>query len=137
MALFYVALNTMFRGDIAPMKQVWSHAEDITYMGPMGGFEVGWPKVLASWEQQAKMNLGGKVSAERIRVIVGEHIAVAYNYERGENIGTNGRSQVVSIRATNLFRKERGAWKMIGHHTDLLSFMKKQPSSPNTDVLTQ
>jgi hypothetical protein len=30
----------------------------------------------------------------------------------------------VSIRATNLFRKESGAWKMIGHHTDLLPFLE-------------
>jgi ketosteroid isomerase-like protein len=32
----------------------------------------------------------------------------------------------VSIRATNLFRKENGAWKMIGHHTDLLPFLEKE-----------
>jgi len=30
----------------------------------------------------------------------------------------------VSIRATNVFRKEGGQWKMIGHHTDLLPFPK-------------
>jgi hypothetical protein len=29
----------------------------------------------------------------------------------------------VSIRATNLFRKEDGSWKMIGHQTDLLPFL--------------
>ena len=44
---FYSALNAMFAGDLAPMKKVWSHADDVTYMGPSGGFRVGWDQVLA------------------------------------------------------------------------------------------
>ena len=124
-ARFYVAVNTMFRGDIMPMKPVWSHAEDVTYMGPMGGFEVGWNQVLANWEQQTKMKLGGKVRPEGIRIAVGEHISVVQNYEKGENINVEGHRKLVSIRATNVFRKENGDWKMIGHHTDLLPFLDK------------
>jgi hypothetical protein len=31
-AQFYKALNSMFAGDLEPMKELWSHAEDITYM---------------------------------------------------------------------------------------------------------
>ena len=38
----------------------------------------------------------------------------------------DGKPQAVSIRATNLFRKEDGTWKMIGHHTDLLPFLAEQ-----------
>ena len=33
---FYTALNALFEGDVAPMVDVWSHAEDVTYMGPDG-----------------------------------------------------------------------------------------------------
>src|SRR5258706_10512270 len=40
-AQFYAALNTMFTGDLGPMKEVWSHTDDVTYMGPGGGFQVG------------------------------------------------------------------------------------------------
>ena len=82
---FYAALNTMFTGELGPMKDVWSHAGDVTYMGPAGGLQVGWNQVLKEWEA--------------------------------------GRE--VSIRATNLFRKEHGTWKMIGHHTDLLPFLNQ------------
>jgi len=42
---FYVALNKMFKGNIDPMKEVWSHADDVTYMGPTGGMKVGWELV--------------------------------------------------------------------------------------------
>lgn len=44
-AQFYAALNTMFTGNANPMKEVWSHADDVTYMGPGGGFQVGWGQV--------------------------------------------------------------------------------------------
>src|SRR5262249_2261154 len=111
---FYTALNVMFTGELGPMKDVWSHASDVTYMGPTGGFQVGWPQVLENWQAQAAMKLGGKVEAFDLKVTVGRDIAVTANMERGENTNAKGEPQKVSIRATNVFRKEGGAWKMIG-----------------------
>ena len=67
-AQFYSALNAMFTGALEPMKKVWSHAEDVTYMGPGGGFRVGWSEVLQDWEKQAAMKLGGKVEAVDMRL---------------------------------------------------------------------
>lgn len=122
---FYAALNAMFTGDLEPMKQIWSHGEDVTYMGPGGGFRVGWDAVLADWETQVAMNLGGEVHPENMRITVGRDLAVVSNNEIGENVGPDGEPQEVSIRATNVFRREGGAWKMIGHHTDLLPFIEE------------
>ena len=119
-AQFYAALNEMFTGELGPMKKVWSHADDVTYMGPGGGFQVGWSQVLKNWEAQAALKLGGKVEPADMRITVGAEIAVVSCYEKGENTNAKGETQKVSIRATNIFRKEKGEWKMIGHHTDLL-----------------
>lgn len=119
-AKFYSALNIVFTGDVEPMKAVWSHADDITYMGPMGGLEVGWSAVLSVWEDQASLKLGGEVVATDMRIMVGRDLAITQNYEEGENAGPSGEVLPVSIRATNIFRLEGGEWKMIGHHTDLL-----------------
>jgi len=124
-AEFYNALNSMFTGDLDRMKEVWSHADDVTYMGPGGGFQLGWSQVLGSWEAQAAMKLGGKVMPEQMRITVGRDIAITNNYEKGENINAGEKPQSVLIRATNIFRKEDGKWKMIGHHTDLLPFLEK------------
>jgi len=122
---FYASLNAMFTGDVAPMKQIWSHADDVTYMGPSGGIQVGWKKVCATWEAQAAMKLGGNIKPNEIRVTVGGDLAFVNCYELGNNLDAQGQPQQVSIRATNLFRKENGEWKMIGHHTDLLPFLEK------------
>jgi len=124
-AQFYSALNTLFTGDATPMQEVWSHADDVTYMGPGGGFQVGWAAVLGNWKAQAAMKLGGKVAAADMRMTVGRDIAVTHNYENGENSSANGELRKVSIRATNVFRKEGGKWKMVGHHTDLLPYLSK------------
>jgi ketosteroid isomerase-like protein len=121
---FYAALNAMFKGDIAPMKTVWSHADDVAYMGPGGSIKIGWSKVLKDWESQAARKLGGKVSPKDTHFTVGEEIAVMYTLESGENTNIGGKAEKVAIRATNLFRKEGGAWKMIGHHTDRLAGIK-------------
>ncbi len=123
---FYSALNVMFTGNVEPMKAVWSHSNDVTYMGPGGGFQKGWKDVLASWEQQAALKLGGQVMPQDMRVTVGRDIAITHNYEIGENIDKVGNRQKLSIRATNVFRKEGGQWKMIGHHTDLLPYLEKK-----------
>jgi len=122
-AQFYAALNEMFTGELAQMKKVWSHADDVTYMGPGGGFQVGWNQVLKNWEAQAALKLGGKVEPADLRITVGTEIAVVSCYEKGENTNAKGETQKVSIRATNIFRKENGEWKMIGHHTDLLPYL--------------
>jgi ketosteroid isomerase-like protein len=122
---FYSALNTMFTGDVNPMKEVWSHANDVTYMGPGGGVQVGWDQVLKNWEEQAAMKLGGKVEPTEMRITVGQDLAIVSDIEKGENTNAAGKVAKVSIRATNLFRKEGGKWKMIGHHTDLLPYLEK------------
>lgn len=123
---FYEALNQMFTGDLALMKEVWSQKDDVTYMGPGGDFQVGWAKVSAEWERQASMKMGGKLEAADLHVTLGANggMATVCNYEKGENKNNKGEMRKVFIRATNTFRKENGNWKMVGHHVDLLSNFK-------------
>jgi ketosteroid isomerase-like protein len=122
---FYSALNVLFTGELGLMKKLWSHKDDVTYMGPAGGFRLGWKQVLADWETQAALRLGGKVEPKEMRITVGRDLAIVNNYEIGQNVMADGKPQEVKIRATNLFRNENGKWKMIGHHTDLLPFLQK------------
>ena len=120
---FYVALNALFTGDAEPMKAVWSHKDDITYMGPVGDYRMGWKSVEEEWDAQAAKKLGGKVGPQQVRISAGRDVAVVSCYEVGEN-QVDG-AQPVKIRCTSIFRKEGGKWKMIGHHTDTLPFLQK------------
>jgi ketosteroid isomerase-like protein len=122
-ATFHEALNSLFTGDAAPMKAIWSHADDVTYMGPTGAKQVGWSQVEPHWDKQAAKKLGGKVDAVDVHVTASPQLGVAVYYEKGENI-IDGQVQPVSIRATTTFRKENGQWKVIGHHTDTLAYLQ-------------
>ena len=122
---FYAALNRLFAGEVEPMKAVWSHADDVSYMGPTGQFDRGWPAVLKDWEGQAAMKLGGKVEPSEMRVIAGSDLAVVSCYEVGENTNAAGKVEQVKLRATSIFRKEGGLWKMVGHQTDKLPYLAK------------
>jgi len=117
---FYKALNEIFTGSNSLMKEVWSHADDINYMGPMGEMFIGWQDILKVWDEQAALKLGGKIEPQNINYVFGTDLAATHNYEIGENTNVHGKTEKVSIRVTNLFRKEDGVWKMIGHHTDIL-----------------
>ena len=103
---FYEALNTMFTGEVGPMLQ--------------GGLYVGWENVRPQWEIQAAAKLGGTIKPEEMQIFVGQNLAVVQDFEMGENLNIEGKTVQVSLRATNIFRKEDGQWKMISHQTDLL-----------------
>jgi ketosteroid isomerase-like protein len=123
-ATFHEALNKLFTGDAAPMKASWSHADDVTYMGPTGTKQVGWSQIEPYWDKQASRKLGGKVDAVDVHVTASPQLGVAVYFEKGENI-IDGKVQPVSIRTTTTFRKENGQWKVIGHHTDTLAYLEQ------------
>jgi hypothetical protein len=48
---WYVALNAMLKGDPEPFAALYSHADDVTYMGAEGGMRVGWAAAYADWKE--------------------------------------------------------------------------------------
>jgi ketosteroid isomerase-like protein len=94
-------------------------------MGPNGKFEHGWSEVLKNRQGQAAMKLGGNVEPAEVQTIIGRDLAVVSDYEVGENTNAEGKVAQLKLRATNIFRKEGGQWKMIGHHTDTLPYLAK------------
>ncbi len=122
---FYSALSQLFTGDLAPMEALWSHRNDVTYMGPAGGFRVGWDAVRKDLASQAAMKLGGSIKPRQVKITAGSELATVSNMEVGSNV-IGGKKSVVSLRATSIYRKENGQWKMIGHHTDLIPAMEKK-----------
>ena len=121
---FQSALNILFTGDAAPMKAIWSHADDATYMGPAGGLQVGWSQIEPYWDKQAGRKLGGKVVADGVHLVTSGDLAVARYYEKGENV-IDGKPQPVSIRTSTVLRRETGQWKVIHHQTDALAYLQK------------
>ena len=99
--------------------EVWSHGSDVATMHPLDGRETGWKEVRASWEQGAQAFSEGQVSLEELVVVpLSEDVAYTLGTEQGQ--ATLGEETVsIDWRATSIYRREEGEWKMGHHHTDV------------------
>lgn len=114
---FYAALNSMLNGDAGPMGDIWSHEDDVSTMHPLGGRELGWDDVRASWEGAAEAFSGGSVNVTDL--VVRSLGDAAYTLGVEQLDATVGEETIQSeFRVTNLYRREAGTWKMVHHHTD-------------------
>jgi len=120
---FYSALNILFTGNGQPMKDAWSHTDDITYMGPDGLYLIGWGNIEPMWNSVATLKLGGRVNPQKLHTVIGVDMALINCIEVGEN-EVNGKAEKVSIRSSTVLSKKSGTWKVIAHQTDLLGYMK-------------
>ena len=115
---FYAGLNRMLNGDAAPLADIWSHSTAVTAMHPIGGRQVGWDAVRGSFEQVAHVASDGKVELkDRLIQVVGD-VAYELGIERGQ-FKIAGNPVSIEQRATNIYRREAGAWRVVHHHTDL------------------
>lgn len=120
---FYLALQGILDGDALPMENIWSHAKDVSYLGPQGKILIGRDQILSAWREQAKMGIRGTIKPGPLHTIIEGNIAIIQNDEQGTN-HFNGKKENVHIRATTIFRLEDGTWKLISHHTDLIPSFK-------------
>jgi ketosteroid isomerase-like protein len=115
---FYAALNRMANGDASPLADIWSQGADVTTMHPIGGREVGWDKVHASFAQVAEIASEGRIRLDDQLIRVMGDVAYELGSERGQ---AKFAGQQVSLdhRVTNIYRREAGSWKLVHHHTDV------------------
>jgi hypothetical protein len=67
---FYAALNSTLNGDCTPMADVWSRNPEVSAMHPIGGTEIGWGEIRASWENLAKICSNGTVELRDQRIFL-------------------------------------------------------------------
>lgn len=115
---FYAALNRMANGDASGMEKIWSHDAAATAMHPIGGREVGWDAVRASFEQVAHAASNGTIEMTDRDIHVSGDVAYEIGVERGQ-VTLAGEAVRIEHRVTNVYQREAGEWKLIHHHTDI------------------
>ncbi len=114
---FYSALNAMLDGDASAMADVWSHDGNVSTMHPLGGREIGWDAVRGSWEGAAQAFSEGTVEVSDLEVHDLGDVAYTVGVERVD--AKAGDTEIRGeFRATNIYRRDGDAWKMVHHHTD-------------------
>lgn len=115
---FYTGLNRMANGDGSPLADIWSHSSVVTAMHPIGGREVGWDAVRASFEKVAELASEGKIELKDQFIRVAGDVACEAGIEHG-HLKLAGQQVTIEHRVTNIYQREAGAWKIVHHHTDI------------------
>jgi ketosteroid isomerase-like protein len=108
------------KGNPEPVKERWSHREDVSVANPYGPPVRGWEQVAKTIEHASSLRSDGEfVGSEIVAKYVTPELAYVVQIERAEaKIG--GREDVTpyAVRATNIFRPENGEWKVVHRHAD-------------------
>ena len=116
------AQNAFQREDAEPIKTLWSHADDVTLFGALGGHERGWAAIGSRLSQVARMNTGGAhQGADVLATIVGTDLALMVRIEHIADSGAGaGAGAITHLRVTHSVRCESGGWRIVNRHADPL-----------------
>jgi ketosteroid isomerase-like protein len=117
---FHLAQGELIKGNPEPVKKLTSHRDDVTLANPLGPPAHGWDEVAAATDRAAaQFRDGENIGFEVIEKYVTPQLAYVLRIERAK-AKVGGREDVTSItlRATMIFRPEKGEWKVVHRHAD-------------------
>ena len=115
---FYAAGNQMLAGDCAPYAAIWSEGDDISHLGPTGALCMGRAAVFEQFARESGMGFEGTLVADDRRFVESAEMGYMVCVERTSGMTQTGEVIGIDIRATTIFRKEAGHWRVVHHHTD-------------------
>ncbi len=110
-------------GDPTLWKQHASHRDDATIVGGFGGpGEKGWAAVSAryDWASSQYKSREAALKVEYLSIVVSGDLGYTVAVERQEGVRVGDQPTPIkrALRATQIFRKEDGAWKLLHRHAD-------------------
>jgi ketosteroid isomerase-like protein len=116
--LFYDAFNSALKGNLDPMSAVWSHRPDVSDLDTDGGRATGWNEVRANFQNMVRVYPDGHIAPQDMLIVADGDTGFSVVTETGQLRSADGPMVKFSQRATNIFRREDGQWKLIHHHAD-------------------
>jgi ketosteroid isomerase-like protein len=117
---YYRAQREFLRGNPDPVKNLFSHREDVTLANPYGPPVRGWQKVAKAIEHAASLRSDGTfLGWQIVAKYVSAELAYVVQIERAEaKIGAREDITPLTVRSTMIFRPEDGEWKVAHRHAD-------------------
>ena len=113
------AITQQSQGHPEPFLELWSRADDVSIMAAVGGYQVGFDQVNKLLTAASKTQHFESWSAENLATTVGDDLAFSVELEHyGRHV--DGEKEEMTLRATQIYRREGGAWKVIHRHGDVL-----------------
>ena len=119
---YHLALGEFMKGDPEPVWKLHSHREDVTLANPRGGIAHGWEQVAKRMADVASGRREGEMSFEVVERFVSPELACVVQMERAKaKFGASEDVTTYALRATILFRREEGTWKVAHRHADTVT----------------
>jgi hypothetical protein len=120
------ALRQHTGGNPRPFLELWSRAGDVSLMGGVGGHQVGIDNVTELLTAAAKTLNYETWSAENLAIGFGETLGFTVELERlTRHVGDE--EEEMRLRATSIYLRENGAWRVIHRHGDSLMTVEIDP----------
>ncbi len=120
---YHAGLDPFARGDPMPIKEIYSHGDDVTLANPFGPIACGWKQVSEALDFASSRFRDGEVTGyETIAEYESAELATILEIEHWK-AKVSGREDVTpwDLRVTNTFRLEDGDWKLVHRHADPLT----------------
>jgi len=121
MARYRDAETALHNGDAAPRKAMWAHMDPVTLLGAALS-ATGWDEIAPIFDRlQARFS--NCRSCEHELIAAGASGDLAYMVALEHTTASVGGSEPLSyaLRATTVFRREDGEWKVVHRHADPVS----------------
>lgn len=101
-------------------KALWSHRDDVTLAGGLGGaVSKGWAQVSERLDWVATQYVNGTRTHQEIARNVTDDLAYVVLKETIRfNSPTDGKPVVQELRVTQICRRENGQWRIVHRHAD-------------------
>jgi ketosteroid isomerase-like protein len=117
---YQLGLGDFMKGNPEPVKELFSHREDVTLANPLGPPAHGWDEVGATIEHAASQFRDGRlVGVEIVEKRVTPEFAYTLWLEHAEG-KVGGREDVApsTLSVTMIYGPEEGGWKVVHRHAD-------------------
>jgi ketosteroid isomerase-like protein len=122
----HVALGQHTGGNPKPYLELWSQADDVSLMGGVGGHQVGIAAVTELLTAAARTLNYTSWTADTLVADFGETLGFTVELEHLTR-QVAGETEEMSLRATTVYRREDGAWRVVHRHGDGLMNVEIDP----------
>jgi ketosteroid isomerase-like protein len=119
----HAAITRQSQGHPKPFLDLWSHADDVTIMAAIGGYQVGFDAVQELLTAASKTQHFDGWHADNLAIVLDENLAFTVELEHYTYADDR---EGMTLRATQIYRREEGQWRVIHRHGDILAPIKAQ-----------
>ncbi len=112
---YTAAYAAVVAGNPEPFKALWSRADDPVLFGALEGFERGWTEIGPRFDWVSTQVVAEDVRVENLLTRIDGDLAITVDFEHTFRI-VDGQRIARTLRVTQAWRREHGAWRIFHRH---------------------